>query len=135
MLRPRALALGFAAATLASPMAHAANFQEGHIKNCAGETCTLNFNGPGPGKRLRLQQVTCRLQTSESPPLTFVDYFDSTHALFVPAVVQDDGARQHFVATTQAQFFTGGSRMTVSAHLGKAIGSELACTITGQSSP
>jgi hypothetical protein len=135
MFRPGTLAAGLAAAMLVSSMAYAANFQEGHIKNCATETCTLNFTGPGPGKTLRLQEVTCRLRTSARALVTLVDYFDSTHALFVPVAVQDDNARRNFVATTQAQFFTGGANMTVSAHLGTAIGSEFACTITGQTSP
>ena len=134
-LCPGTLALGFAAAMLASSMAYAADFQEGHIKNCAGaNTCTLNFAGPGLGKKLRLQHVTCRLTTNVAAPAWVVQYFDGTHGLFVPTVIQD-AARRSFVATAPVTFFTGGSNITVQALLGGFIDSQLACTITGQSSP
>lgn len=56
--RPGTLALGFAVALLASPLAHAANFQVGQIRNCTGlAACRLNLTGPAPGETLRVQHV------------------------------------------------------------------------------
>jgi hypothetical protein len=136
MLRPGVLAVGFAAAMLASPVVHAANFQEGHIKNCATDTCRLNFTGLAPGKTLRVQHVSCRLRTSKPAPQSVVQVFDGVHAVFVPTVVQDDNVRRAFVAGSPVTYFTvGGRDFFVEALLGDAIGSEFACTITGQTSP
>jgi hypothetical protein len=136
MLRPGTLAAGFAAAMLASSMAYAANFQEGQFKNCAGSpTCTLHFNGPAPGKTLRVQHVSCRLRTTAPAPQWIVQVFDGVHGVFVPTDVQDNGARRAFVANSPVTYFTAGGRdIIVEALLNAPIPAEFACTITGQSS-
>ena len=132
MTRTLSYSCAFATAMLVSSLACAADFQEGHNKNCPGSNiCILNFAGPGAGKKLRIQHITCKALTSEAAPAWVIQLFDNNNALYVPAVIQD-AARRSFVATAPVTFFTGGPNITISALLGGVMDSQLACTISGQ---
>ena len=135
-LRPGPLVAGFVATIAIATTAHAAIFQEGRIKNCAGETCTLSLTVPAPGKTLRVQHVSCRLRTSTPASQAIVQLFDGVNAVFVPTAVQDNGARRAFVANSPVTYFTVGGRpfFTIEAVLGAPINSEFACTVTARPS-
>ena len=134
MSRIRTLLASIAGTLLAASFANAADFQEGRFANCTGtSSCSLHFVGPGAGAKLRLEHITCRLRTATSLELSLVDLFDNNHALYVPTIDQDKNNRA-FVATAPVTFFTGGTAIKVTAHFGVTTNSELACTITGQTS-
>ena len=132
MSRIPVLLASIGGALLSPSFADAADFQEGRFLNCTSSSiCRLNFAGPGAGGRLRLEHITCRLRTSESVDAWAVDLFDGNNALYLPMVRQDFVA-QSFAGAAPVMFFTGGAAIAVTANLGAATSSELACTLTGQ---
>ena len=134
MSRIRTLLASIAGTLLAASFANAADFQEGRFANCTGtSSCSLHFVGPGAGAKLRLEHITCKVLTTSEALSWVVELFDNNHALYVPSIRQDI-ASPIIVATAPVTFFTGGTAIKVTAHLGVTTSSQLACTITGQTS-
>ena len=64
----------------------------------------LNFAGPGPGAKLRLEYVTCKLRILRH--LTrLVEFFDGNNALYLPMVFVSDRF-DTWVASMPVTFFT-----------------------------
>ena len=132
MSRISVLLASIGGALLAPSFADAADFQEGRFINCAGaSSCRLSFVGPGAGARLRLDHITCKVSLTTPRIFVSVDLFDNNNALYVPTVSQEQNGLIH-VATAPVTFFTGGTAIAVTAHIGVTTNSQLACTITGQ---
>src|SRR4051794_30565257 len=118
MLGIRTLIVSSAAVTLASSAAYSADFQEGHFKACAAiNSCSVHFTGPGPGKKLKLQNVTCKLLTSTPANAWVIELFDGNNALYLKSEIEDNN-RRSFVAGGPVSFITGGNNIDITALVG-----------------
>jgi hypothetical protein len=132
-MRKFVLSLALVVLLLSATVVHAVPFQEGRFRNCTSDnSCRLNFDGPGPGRTLTIQHITCKVLTSQAAPAWVVQYFDGNHALYLKTEIQDS-SRRSFVAGGPVLFRTGGNDMHVDVLLGAVMDSQIACTITGNS--
>ena|SRR5689334_15116780 len=134
MSNTRTMVVSSLAVMFASSAAYSADFQQGTFKACsATNTCAVHFTGPGAGKKLRLQNVVCKLLTSTPANAFVIELFDGNNALYLKAEAEDTVGRS-FVAGGPTLFITGGNNINITALVGGITDSLLACTITGQSS-
>lgn len=90
-----------------SSAANAANYQVTRQKSCpAVNICTLSF--PAPGGSLRIDYVTCKVETGTTNLATWLmRLWDGADLLFLEVQPQDIGnAHANFVVSNQVRYYT-----------------------------
>jgi hypothetical protein len=136
-VRASAFAIRAVAATsllvAGSAVASAANYQAGQLKNCgSANSCTLNF--PAPGGKLRIDYVSCKLETQPGSVAWDVRVFNGTHGIFLTPNRTDTGTGsvKGFSSSDQVKFFSGSGPYTIGVLTGSTVSNILlACTVVG----